>query len=74
MIQDRFAILLEEKRVRDQQRWPIREIQRETGIATDTVRAWRRGTVRRMREPTIINVCEFLECGIDDLLVYVEDE
>ena len=74
MIQNRFAVLLEEKRARDQRRWPIREIQRETGIAADTVRAWYRGTVKRVREKTIIKVCEFLECDIDDLIVYVEDE
>ena len=74
MIQNRFAILLEEKRARDQRRWPIRGIQRETGIAADTVRAWYRGTIKLIREKTIIKVCGFLECDIDDLIVYVEDE
>ena len=36
--------------------------------------ASRDGTEKLVREQTIIKVCEFLECDIDDLLVYVEDE
>jgi len=36
--------------------------------------ASRDGTEKLVREKMIIKVCEFLECGIEYLLVYVADE
>ena len=73
MIQNHFAALFDKKRERDQEPWHIRQLQRETGIATQTISAWYRGTTVALSAKTI-TLCEFLECDIDDLILYVEDE
>ena len=74
MIQVRFAALLDEKRERDQYAWPIPEIHRQTGLPLGTLRLWYSGKAIVLTSSTIIAFCEFLECDIDDLIVYVEDE
>ena len=74
MIQVRFATLLDEKRERDRYAWPLTEISKRTGLPLGTLSLWYSGRAIVLTSTTIIAFCEFLECDIDDLIVYVEDE
>ena len=74
MIQLRFAALLEKKRERDQFAWSFPEIHRQTGLPVTTISLWHSGKARVLTSTTIITLCEFLECDVGDLIVYVEDE
>ncbi len=73
MIQNRFAALLDEKRKRDEKPWRAVHIQRETGVTLQTISRWLQGTVTVAMAKTVIAFCEFLECDVGDLVVYVED-
>jgi len=74
MIELRFATLLDQKRERDQYAWSFKEIRRQTGLSVATLRLWYSGKAVVLTSTTIVAFCEFLECDIDDLIVYVEDE
>ena len=73
MIQIRFAELLTAKQFRDGKQWSMREIMKATGFDRAVLIGWRGGTLKRLSSRSIVKLCEFFECEVGELVVYVPD-
>lgn len=74
MIVNRFPELLEEKRRRDLKDWSLYDVHRATGIWRSTLKTWATGESEFYSGDAIIKLCQFLECDIAELLVFVRED
>lgn len=72
-IANRFRVLLAEKATREQHSIAINDVQRETGIAWSTLNSWANNQVTRYDAPVIQALCEYFNCQVGDLLVYMQE-
>ncbi len=72
-IRSRFKIALATKEVRDGRKYPYRDIEAATGIATSTLTDWAKGAGKQkhIALDTLAALCAFLECTPADLLEYI---
>ena len=70
IVRNRFKILLAEKEYRDGRDYSYRDIARLTGVSPNTIGAYKKGTVTRFDQPTIVALCNWLECDLSDLIEY----
>jgi DNA-binding Xre family transcriptional regulator len=73
-IYNKFRLLLAQKADNEKRNIPLKEVQRETGIAWTALQAWANNKVHRFDEPVIIKLCDYLGCDIKDLLVYEKEK
>lgn len=69
-----FRVLLARKVEREQRNISLKEVQRETGIAWTTLQSWANNKVNRFDSPVIEALCDYLNCGVGDLIVYENDK
>ena len=74
MIQNRLSELLEAKTRREGHQWTIFQLSEATGVWRSTLENWLSGKAKAYSADAIVKLCDFLECDIGDLLVFVEDE
>lgn len=67
-MQVNFRRLLAEKEVRENRRYAMTDVARETGLSRQAVYAWLNGDIRTVRLDTLETLCRFLECQPGDLL------
>ena len=72
-INNRFSILLGEKRVQEKRNIPLSEVGDNTGIPYKTLYAWANNTVTRFDVHVIDAICKYFRVGPGDLFEYVED-
>lgn len=73
-IDNRFSILLAEKRMKAKRNIPISEVSEETGISRPTLQAWANNTVTRFDLSVIEGLCQYFEVNLSDLLEYIPPE
>lgn len=69
-VYNRFRVLLAEKAEKEQRNIPLKEVERQTGIAWTTLQSWANNKVTRFDVPVIIGLCDFLNCNVGDLILY----
>ena len=73
-IVNRFNILVAEKGVRDGLHYKLRHVALETGLSKNVMTGYSNGLTRRFDYPTLLSLCNWLECDIGDLLAIAEDD
>ena len=71
-VYNRFKILLAEKETKESRKISYKEIRENTGIAGSTISAWATNTVKRYDADTIAALCDLFNCGVGDLIIYLE--
>jgi DNA-binding Xre family transcriptional regulator len=69
-VNNRFAVLLAEKGLKEKRRISIAEVSRETGIAERTLQSWARDDIARFDAPVIEGLCSYFGCKVGDLIVF----
>lgn len=69
-----FRRLLAAKEVRENRRFAMTDVARETGMSRQAVYAWLNGDIRVVRLDNLAAVCRFLGCRPGDLLVLAADD
>lgn len=72
-INNRFAVLLAEKRVREKRNIPLSEVAEETGLPSKTLFAWSNNTVTRFDVHVINAICKYFQVPPGDLFEYIPD-
>lgn len=72
-VNNRFAILLAEKRIKERRNISLAEISDEIGISRKTLYAWENNTVTRFDVPVIDALCKYFGVNPGDLFEYLDD-
>lgn len=73
-INNRLRLLLAEKATREQRNIPLKQLQRETGVAWSTLNSWANNQVSRYDAPVILALCDYFKCQVGDLIRYEPEE
>ncbi len=73
-INNRFGILLAEKRVQEKRAIPLSEVQAETGIPYKTLYAWQNNTISRFDAHVIDAICKYFGVKPGEVFEYIEDK
>jgi len=73
-VNNRFAILLAEKRIKERRNISLSEIADATGISRKTLYAWENNKVNRFDVPVIDALCEYFQIQPGALFHYVKPE
>ncbi|MBI5955147.1 MAG: helix-turn-helix transcriptional regulator [Chloroflexi bacterium] len=73
-VNNRFAVLLAEKRIKERRNISLAEVAEEVGISRKTLYAWENNTVTRFDVPVIDALCKYFGVKPGDLFEYVEDQ
>jgi DNA-binding Xre family transcriptional regulator len=69
----RLRVLLAEKAQKEKRNIPLSEVAEETGVAWKTLQRWANNEVTRYDAPVIEALCDYLDCGVGELIVYVQE-
>ena len=69
-INNRFGVLLAEKRAKAKKNISLSEVAQETGVSRPTLVAWANNTVTRFDLPVIEALCQYFNVSLSDLLEY----
>lgn len=72
-VNNRFAILLAEKRIKERRNISLAEVADEIGISRKTLYAWENNTVTRFDVPVIDALCQYFGVKPGDLFEYIEE-
>jgi transcriptional regulator with XRE-family HTH domain len=67
-VNNRFAILLTEKRVKERRNVSLQEVAEKTGISRKTLWAWENNRVSRFDVSVIDALCTYFDVSLSDLL------
>ena len=73
MINNRFAVLLAEKQVKERRRIALSEVSTTTGISRSALQAWQANSVTRYDESVLNALCMYFGVQPGDLLQYIPD-
>jgi len=73
-INNRFAVLLAEKQVKERRNIPLAEVAEATNISRRALYAWENNDVHRFDDVIINALCRYFGIKPGDLFEYVEDE
>ena len=73
-INNKFAVLLAEKRVKERRNISLQEVAKATGISRQSLYAWENNKVNRFDVPVINAICQYFEIEPGALFQYVPDE
>ena len=69
-VNNRFGILLAEKRSREKRTISLLEVSKETGVSRPSLTAWANNTVTRFDVPVIEALCQYFGVSLSELLQY----
>lgn len=69
-IHNRFKVLLAQKELRDGRKYTYEDIYNLTGVAPKTIGKYVNNEVARFDSVTITALCDWLDCNLNDLLIY----
>ena len=70
-INNRFGILLAQKRMAEKRKISLTEVHEQTGISRPTLQAWENNTVTRFDAHVIDAICQYFGVKPGDLFEYV---
>ena len=73
-INNRFAVLLAEKRVKERRNISLQEVAKATDISRQSLYAWENNDVHRFDDVIINALCQYFGVKPGDLFEYIEDE
>ncbi len=73
-VNNRFAVLLAEKRVKERRNISLAEVAEDTGVSRRALYAWENNNVNRFDVPVINALCHYFKIKPGDLFEYVPDE
>lgn len=73
-INNKFGVLLAEKRMKEKRNISLSEVAAETGISRPTLAAWQNNTVTRFDLSVIEGLCLYFNISLSDLLEYIPPE
>ena len=73
-INNKFAVLLAEKRVKERRNIPLSEVAESTGISRQALYKWENNKVNRFDTPVINALCQYFGIEPGALFQYVPDE
>jgi DNA-binding Xre family transcriptional regulator len=73
-VNNRFAVLLAEKRMKEKRSIPLTEVSEATGIPHKTLFAWANNAVTRFDVHVIDAICKYFGVKPGDLFEYIEDD
>ena len=73
-INNKFGVLLAEKRAKAKRNISLSEVAKETGISRPTLVAWANNTVTRFDLSVIEGLCQYFEVNLSGLLEYIPPE
>lgn len=72
-INNKFAVLLAEKQVKERRNIPLAEVSEATGISRRALYAWENNDVHRFDDVIINALCRYFGIKPGDLFEYIED-
>jgi transcriptional regulator with XRE-family HTH domain len=73
-VNNRFAILLTEKRVKERRNVSLQEVAEKTGISRKTLWAWENNRVSRFDVSVIDALCTYFDVESGVLIQFIRDE
>ncbi len=73
-VNNRFAILLAEKRVKERRNISLQEVAEKTGVTRQALYKWENNRVNRFDVPVINALCQYFGIEPGQLFQYVPDE
>ena len=73
-INNKFAVLLAEKRVKERRNISLQEVAESTGISRQSLYKWENNKVNRFDTPVINALCQYFGIEPGALFQYVPDE
>lgn len=73
-INNRFAILLAEKRIKERRNISLQEVAEETGVSRQALYKWENNMVNRFDVPVIDALCRYFEVEPGALFQYVPSD
>lgn len=73
-INNRFGILLAQRRVQEKRNIPLTEVADETGLPPKTLFAWANNTVTRFDVHVIDAICQYFRVQPGELFEYIPNE
>ncbi len=70
-VNNKFGILLAEKRMKEKRNIPLTEVAKDTGIARRTLYAWQNNNIDRFDTDVIEKLCQYFGVKLSDLLEYI---
>lgn len=74
VINNRFAALLADKRIKERRNISLQEVANNTGISRQALYKWENNTVTRFDVPVIDALCKYFDVKPGDLFEYIEGE
>lgn len=73
-VNNRFAALLAEQRIKERRNISLQEVAEKTGISRKTLYAWENNTVTRFDLPVIAALCEYFNIDAGELIQFIREE
>lgn len=73
-VNNRFAALLAEKRIKERRNISLQEVAEATGVSRRALYAWENNRVNRFDVPVIDALCQYFGVKPGELFEYVPDE
>lgn len=74
VINNRFAVLLAEKQVKERRNISLAEVSEKTGISRRALYAWENNSVHRFDDVIINALCNYFGIQPGELFEYIEDD
>jgi len=73
-VNNRFAVLLAEKQVKERRNISLSEVAEVTGVSRQALYKWENNKVNRFDTPVINAICQYWGIQPGELFEYIEDE
>lgn len=73
-VNNKFAILLAQKRVKERRNIPLTEVAEATGISRQALYKWENNSIERFETRVIDALCQYFGIEPGELFEYIEDE
>ena len=73
-VNNKFAVLLAEKQVKERRNIPLAEVAEATGVSRRALYAWENNSVHRFDDVVINALCQYFGIKPGELFEYIEDE
>ncbi len=74
VINNRFAALLADRRIKERRNISLQEVAEKTGVSRQALYKWENNTVTRFDVPVIDALCKYFDVKPGDLFEYIEGE
>ena len=69
-LNNKFRVLLAKKAETEGRNISLKEVERGTNIPWTSLQSWANNKVTRYDAPIIMALCDYLNCGVSDLILY----